>query len=161
MLFRSLTSKTPLSDATEIQNALAEWSRSAHGELQQELDLVFTGRRWRKLGWWKLFWRVDDVGMLTNEMLSQRFLPTAEQELVYLAGRVAALRGEVPNYPQPVSETVSAAPQAPLPKWPGHIAFTRRYLQNETVPALQALAQRLLVQSLGTSSVATDRKSVG
>lgn len=155
VLSKSLTSKTPLLDATEIHNALAEWSRSAHGELQQELDLAFTGRRWRKLGWWKLFWRVDDVGMLTSEMLSQRFLPTAEQELVYLAGRVAALRGEVPNYPQPVSETVSGSTQTALPKWPGHIAFTRRYLQNETVPALQALAQRLLVQSLGTSAVAT------
>lgn len=152
---KTLTSKTPLTDATGIHQALAEWARTAHGELQQELDLAFSGRRWRKLGWWKLFWRVDDVGMLTNDMLNQRFLPTAEQELVYLAGRVAALRGTAPNYPQPISETATEASNSALPKWPGHIAFTRRYLQNETVPALQALAQRLLVQSLGTSSVST------
>ncbi len=157
---RTLASKTPLDDAAGLHNGLAAWARQAHSELQDELDLAFTGRRWRKLGWWKLFWRVDDVGMLTSDILSQRFLPTAERELVYLTGRIAALRGGAPpKYPQPLSELPDSpaarpATTAPLPKWPGHIAFTRRYLQDETVPALQSLAQRLLVQSLGTSSVA-------
>lgn len=156
---KTLASKTPLDDATGLHKGLAEWARQAHSELQDELDLAFTGRRWRKLGWWKLFWRVDDVGMLTSDILSSRFLPTAERELVYLAGRIAELRGEPPKYPQPTSElddarSVALQPKTALPKWPGHIAFTRRYLQDETVPALQALAQRLLVQSLGTSSVA-------
>ncbi|ATY63113.1 hypothetical protein A9K55_007791 [Cordyceps militaris] len=156
---KTLASTTPLDDAAGLHAGLAVWARQAHGELRDELDLAFTGRRWRKLGWWKLFWRVDDVGMLTSDILSQRFLPTAERELVYLAGRIAALRGTAPQYPQPVSElpdspAVARPAAAALPKWPGHIAFTRRYLQDETVPALQALAQRLLVQSLGTSSVA-------
>ncbi|KAM3555626.1 hypothetical protein ARSEF4850_005904 [Beauveria asiatica] len=156
---KTLASKTPLDDATGLHTGLAAWARQAHSELQDELDLAFTGRRWRKLGWWKLFWRVDDVGMLTSDILSQRFLPTAERELVYLAGRIAELRGEPPRYPQPVSElpdspAAAAKTAAALPKWPGHISFTRRYLQDETVPALQATAHRLLVQSLGTSSVA-------
>ncbi|KAJ6788402.1 hypothetical protein PWT90_07797 [Aphanocladium album] len=159
VISKTLTSKTPLDDATGLHKALAEWARQAHSELTDQLDLAFTGRRWRKLGWWKLFWRVDDVGMLTSDILSQRFLPTAERELVYLAGRIAELRDQLPQYPQPASElpdspAVGLAKPA-LPKWPGHIAFTRRYLQEETVPALQALAQRLLVQSLGTSGVAT------
>ncbi|KAK8146021.1 hypothetical protein G3M48_003721 [Beauveria asiatica] len=156
---KTLASKTPLDDATGLHTGLAAWARQAHSELQDELDLAFTGRRWRKLGWWKLFWRVDDVGMLTSDILSQRFLPTAERELVYLAGRIAELRGEPPRYPQPVSElpdspAAAVKTAAALPKWPGHISFTRRYLQDETVPALQATAQRLLVHSLGTSSVA-------
>lgn len=153
-----------------LQEGLAGWSGSAHSELQGQLDLAFTGSRWRKLGWWKLFWRVDDVGMLTNEMLSQRFLPTAEQELVYLTGRIAELQGGPAQYPQPSSSLESDAststaspvqnkpviatkPQSNLPKWPGHIAFTRRYLQNETVPALQSLAQKLVIQSIATSSI--------
>ncbi|KND93400.1 hypothetical protein TOPH_01382 [Tolypocladium ophioglossoides CBS 100239] len=159
-----------------LNERLAEWAQCAHAELRDELDLAFTGRRWRKLGWWKLFWRVDDVAMLTNEMLSQRFMPTAEQELVYLTGRIAELRGDSPTYPQPASSRDSKTPPGPekrrlgsgehapavagttssaLPKWPGHIAFTRRYLQNETVPALQSLAQKLVLQSLGTSGVTT------
>ncbi|OAA47337.1 hypothetical protein BBO_02792 [Beauveria brongniartii RCEF 3172] len=156
---KTLASKTPLDDATGLHTGLAAWARQAHSELQDELDLAFTGRRWRRLGWWKLFWRVDDVGMLTSDILSQRFLPTAERELVYLAGRIAELRGEPPRYPQPVSElpdspAAAAKTAVALLKWPGHISFTRRYLQDETVPALQATAQRLLMQSLGTSSVA-------
>ncbi|KAG5917751.1 hypothetical protein E4U53_004166 [Claviceps sorghi] len=150
--------------AAALNQRLADWAQSAHSELQEQLDLAFGGRRWRKLGWWKLFWRVDDVAMLTNEMLSQRFMPTAEQELVHLTGRIAQLRGGSPaEYPQPTPSCGDASPAsraaAPtrspvLPKWPGHIAFTRRYLQNETVPALQSLAQRLVLQSLGTSGVA-------
>lgn len=166
-LSRTLTVKN-LPEAGELNEALTEWSQSAHSELQSGLDLAFTGRRWRKLGWWKLFWRVDDVAMLTNEMLSQRFLPTAEQELVYLTGRIAGPRGEHPEYSQPMSSREAeefktkrfgsgelAPVSAGLPKWPGHIAFTRRYLQNETIPALQALAQNLVIQFLGTSGIAT------
>lgn len=158
-----------------LNEGLASWAQKAHSELQNELDLAFTGRRWRKLGWWQLFWRVDDVAMLTNEMLSQRFLPTAEQELVYLTGRIAEVAQNPPQYPQPVSvrgeldsvpevrrlgsgelaPMVPVHPPSALPKWPGHIAFTRRYLQNETIPALQALAQKLILQSLGTSGITT------
>jgi hypothetical protein len=155
-----------------IRGGVSSWAQNAHAELQDQLDLAFTGRRWRKLGWWKLFWRVDDVAMLTNEMLAQRFLPTAEQELVYLAGQVEARLQLQPAYSQPASASegdaktkrLGSGEVAPvvfpaaangLPKWPGHIAFTRRYLQNETVPALQALAQKLVLQSVGTSSVTT------
>ncbi|KZZ92965.1 hypothetical protein AAL_05997 [Moelleriella libera RCEF 2490] len=157
--------------AAAMQAHLADWAQQAHAELQDELDLAFRSRRWRKLGWWKLFWRVDDVALLTNEMINQRFLPTAERELIYLTGRIAQLSDAARDYPQPRSsdetpsgshssgsETspagVNGSPPS-LPKWPGHIAFTRRYLQHETVPALQSLAQRLVVESLGTSGAAS------
>lgn len=160
--FTSTTTSEKPHRSEPMHTALAAWSRNAHAELQSELDHAFSGRRWRKLGWWKLFWRVDDVSMLTNEMLSQRFLPTAEQELVYLAGQIAEKRPEAIQYTQPASAAEAPTKKAksllapsPLPKWPGHINFTRRYLQNETVPALQTLAQRLLVQSLGGSGLAT------
>lgn len=157
-----------LPENSDLRNALDSWAQRAHAELQQELDLAFTGRRWRKLGWWKLFWRVDDVATLTNDMLTQRFLPTTEQELVYLAGRIAGPKGEEVSYQQPATSpeveqaamTLASGQQASqispiLPKWPGHITFTRRYLQNETIPALQALAQKLVMQSVGTSGLAS------
>jgi hypothetical protein len=137
-----------------LNRGLAQWSQSAHEELQQQLDLAFTGRRWRRLGWWKLFWRVDDVELLTNDILAQRFLPSAERELVYLAGRIEeakATTGETtPVYSQPAPET-----QQTSVKWPTHISFTRRYLHAETVPALQALAQRLVMQASSTSFLAS------
>lgn len=170
-LSRTLAAKSGSTVLGDLSDRLAQWAQQAHTELQDELDLAFTGRRWRKLGWWKLFWRVDDVAMLTNEMLSQRFMPTAEQELVYLTGRIAQCGGHSPHYQQPISQRETEAfkfrkpdehalagenlPTAALPKWPSHIAFTRRYLQSETVPALQSLAQRLVVQSLGTSGLTT------
>lgn len=140
----------------QLKRRLALWSRDAHAELRDELAICFAGRRWRQLGWWKLFWRVDDVAMLTNEMISLRFLPTAEQELVYLAGRIAQTsQFQLPAYPQPVSSAQDTSSRSGNLQWPSHIAFTRRYLQHETVPALQALAQRLVLQSLGTSGVMT------
>ncbi|KAL7922435.1 hypothetical protein ACQKWADRAFT_292450 [Trichoderma austrokoningii] len=163
---RELSASMASPEMRAMNERLAKWAQLAHAELQEQLDLAFNGRRWQKLGWWKLFWRVDDVAMLTNEILSQRFLPTSEQELVYLTGRIAQLLGEAGQYPQPTSSREAAssessknepmiptAPRSRLPKWPGHIAFTRRYIQNETVPALQSLAQQLVVQSLATSSV--------
>ncbi|RDA88271.1 hypothetical protein CP532_0284 [Ophiocordyceps camponoti-leonardi (nom. inval.)] len=148
-----LSSMMPALD-DDLKHRLARWAEEAHAELRDQTELAFAGRRWRQLGWWKLFWRVDDVAMLTNEMLSQRFLPTAEQELIYLAGRIAQTRhsNDLPPYPQPISSAPSSSKQ---PLWPGHITFTRRYLQRETVPALQALAQRLVMQSLGTSGATT------
>ncbi|PHH80904.1 hypothetical protein CDD80_5824 [Ophiocordyceps camponoti-rufipedis] len=140
----------------ELKKRLALWSGDAHAELRDELAVCFAGRRWRQLGWWKLFWRVDDVAMLTNEMISLRFLPTAEQELIYLAGRIAQTsQFQLPAYPQPASSAQDTSSRSGNLQWPGHIAFTRRYLQHETVPALQALAQRLVLQSLGTSGVMT------
>ncbi|KAI8714647.1 hypothetical protein NCS52_01185100 [Fusarium sp. LHS14.1] len=168
--------KKTLALSPNLNKGLSAWAQNAHTELQDELDLAFTGERWRKLGWWQLFWRVDDVAMLTNEMLGQRFLPTAEQELVYLTGQIAEAAKTTQQYPQPASVQAPPSPEPQLkrlgsgeleplvpvttprpapPKWPGHIAFTRKYLQNETIPALQALAQKLVMQSLGTSGLTT------
>ncbi|KAJ0334213.1 hypothetical protein COL5a_000261 [Colletotrichum fioriniae] len=168
LLSGRLSTEAASSGLTVMNERLAQWSQFAHEELQQQLDLAFAGTRWRKLGWWKLFWRVDDVGVLTTDMLSQRFLPGAERELVYLAGRiaesgVASTTAEPPVYAQPTSELQKSLPESSTvakavtqkPKWPTHIAFTRRYLHEETVPALQALAQKLVLQASSTSALTT------
>lgn len=168
LLGKAFSSEVAPGGTHVLNKGLTEWSQAAHEELQQELDLAFTGKRWRKLGWWKLFWRVDDVGMLTNEILSHRFLPSAERELVFLAGRIQeaneAGNEAAPTYAQPVHEPgpqgekkkpSAPEPVPPVSKWPTHIPFTRRYLQTETVPALQALAQKLVLQASSGSFLAT------
>ncbi|KAJ0166415.1 hypothetical protein CTA2_7436 [Colletotrichum tanaceti] len=167
LLSGRLSTEAASSGLAVMNERLAQWSQFAHEELQQQLDLAFAGTRWRKLGWWKLFWRVDDVGVLTTDMLSQRFLPGAERELVYLAGRIAesgvATAAEPPAYAQPTSELQKSLPESSTvakavtqkPKWPTHISFTRRYLYEETVPALQALAQKLVLQASSTSALTT------
>ncbi len=150
-----------------LNKGLAEWAADAHAELQEELDIAFTGRRWRQLGWWKLFWRADDVSMLASEMVTRRFLPNAEQEVIYLAGRIDEAIS--PAIPEPAQYTLPAVtpsstgaagrhPSSRIAagtKWPTNIPFTRGYLLSETVPALQALAQKLVLQTLGTSAMTT------
>lgn len=158
-----------------LNKDLEAWSEKAHAELQSELDRAFTSRRWKKLNWWKLFWRVDDVGVLSSEMLSQRFLPRAERNVIYLAGQVdgsgvwypetSKAVYSVPAPPAIMGEKASSTSSAPPPlappaaargtRWPTHITSTRNYLQSETIPALQALAQRLVLESAGFSGLTT------
>ncbi|KAK6084748.1 hypothetical protein SCUP515_01244 [Seiridium cupressi] len=156
-LSSSLAASTTNKSTTHLETGLAKWAESAHTELQEQLDLAFSSRRWRKLGWWKLFWRVDDVHMLTSDILHQRFLPSAEKSAIYLAGRIQ--EANTPNsvpilYDQPSSLAVSDT-KSLSPVWPTSIPTTRAYLQNETIPALQALAQKLVFQTLSTSGLTT------
>ncbi|KAI0023630.1 hypothetical protein F4780DRAFT_728858 [Xylariomycetidae sp. FL0641] len=152
----SLSAAVSPTSLGSLHKNLEGWAESAHTELQEQLDLAFASRRWRKLGWWKLFWRVDDVGMLTNDILAQRFLPKAERSAIYLAGRME--EAGVPLHSSATHPTTTASPgktsadNLPLaPNWPANIPATRDYLQAETVPALQALAQKLVLQALSTS----------
>ncbi|KAL1858254.1 hypothetical protein Daus18300_010000 [Diaporthe australafricana] len=170
-LSSALSTQASTSAVPTLNAALAEWAEKSHSELQEQLDEAFTGRRWSKLNWWKLFWRVDDVGTLSSEMLSQRFLPGAERNVIFLAGKIegsgvfgAEARSEAP-YAAPTLASTAAVDAshelAPVKdslsgtKWPAHITFTRNYLQSETVPALQALAQSLVFQSAGFSALTT------
>ncbi|KAK3308778.1 uncharacterized protein B0T15DRAFT_491330 [Chaetomium strumarium] len=153
----------------DLDQALSDWAQNAHQELQQQLDAAFTTGAWSKLGWWKLFWRADDVGMVTSEMVAQRFLPGAEKGIIYLAGRIQEAGPVMGREGQPVYSTPSTSTsQAPnvaqtqdtlahnaVDKWPTHIPFTRNYLQEKTVPALQALAQKLAVQSASLAGLST------
>ncbi|KAI1370854.1 hypothetical protein F4677DRAFT_338636 [Hypoxylon crocopeplum] len=162
----SLSSTTVPTSLKALQNSLDDWAESAHTELQEQLDLAFSSRRWRKLGWWKLFWRVDDVGMLTNDILTQRFLPASERSAIFLAGRMkeaGIALGPFPNLVGQSTEengielehaelrepTITGAP------WPVNIPNTRLYLQTQTIPNLQALAQKLTLQTLSTSGLTT------
>ncbi|PVH69660.1 hypothetical protein DL98DRAFT_522070 [Cadophora sp. DSE1049] len=181
----ALSKSVPSSDLVALRKGLSAWAETAHTELRDELDIAFNGQRWRKLGWWKLFWRVDDVSMIASDILNQRFLTSAEKEVIYLAGCIA--QAGVLKDPEispknwaykPVEEknvgaTVGSEPQPPkirdlveTPKdlihagikpgpWPLHIPVTRAYLSQETIPALQALAQKLVFQTLSTSSLAS------
>lgn len=184
-------SKVPLQTLDTLRTNLKEWARRAHTELRDTLETAFHGRRWRKLNWWKLFWRVDDVSMIANDMLAQRFLPEAEKEIVFLAGKidqagvaqnltVAKSAQQTANWaykaPEAEKRVIALGTVAPnaqysdiLPKvspedgalvlkgqpWPLDIPITRGYLAQTTIPALQALAQKLLLQTVTTSGFAS------
>jgi hypothetical protein len=182
----ALSTKVASADIQSLRQQLSQWAERAHTELRDQLDIAFNGQRWRKLGWWKLFWRVDDVSMISTDILNQRFLPEAEKEIIFFSGQIAE-SGITKVDPEaapkdwaykPVDEKAPEAkfgfePPPPilgdlleplkdhLPvkikdrPWPLHIPATRTYLVQETVPTLQALAQKLVLQTLSTSSLAS------
>lgn len=128
--------------AREFKPLLEQWAEKAHTELQEQLDMAFASQKWRRLSWWKLFWRVDDVGMLSTEMMSQSFLPSSERSLIYLTGQIAAGMYQCnPVLPEPVTTSTSLIPNA------------RLRVQNTIIPHLQALAQKLVMKTLGTSGL--------
>ncbi|KAL6704427.1 hypothetical protein ACN47E_008279 [Coniothyrium glycines] len=155
-----------------ITGHLASWAEQSHTELRDELDEAFSSRNWHKLSWWKLLWRVDDVTMISSEVLERKWLVRAEKDSIYLAGRMnqAGFPEDIQRLPAghiPEATTLDTAPTAenqrtdlstdlrrPLP-WPEHIASARTELINDTVPPLQALAQRLLLQTFSTTSLSS------
>ncbi|KAI9871379.1 MAG: hypothetical protein M1830_002971, partial [Pleopsidium flavum] len=165
-----------------LNQLLKGWAEQGHSELRDQLDLAFSSRRWRRLAWWKLFWRVDDVSMITSEVLERRWLVEAEKEIIWLAGRIKQagfLENDRPTFEpidvlppprkqqtlgsppppptlhdlviKPDPDATNIPPMPPLHPWPMQIPLTRLHLT--TIPALQALAQRLVLQTLFTTTV--------
>ncbi|KFY56805.1 hypothetical protein V497_05963, partial [Pseudogymnoascus sp. VKM F-4516 (FW-969)] len=193
-LSAALSAKVSTATTQSLHRDLNEWAEAAHTDLRDQLDLAFSGRRWRALSWWKLFWRVDDVSAITSDILASRFLTSAEQEVIYLAGKIdaAGVLAE-PTTPQPSSanwaykdvaperdpdeevplgvvpevepripdvipvtesplDGAIATPAIKAHPWPLHIPLTRAYIASSTIPRLQALAQKLVAQTLGTTA---------
>lgn len=76
---------------SSLTAALTSWSQSAHAELRDAIDAALESPRsgWRRLTWWKLPWRADDVGMHLADVLERAWLVNAEKSLLFLAGRGA------------------------------------------------------------------------
>ncbi|KAF2851909.1 hypothetical protein T440DRAFT_447320 [Plenodomus tracheiphilus IPT5] len=159
-----------------ILSNLDSWAEQSHTELRDQLDDAFSSRNWQKLAWWKLLWRVDDVTMFTTEILERRWLVSAEKNSIYLAGRMeqagfpddirhltiadAAIPEVTAQDTAPTAENqgksvdISTDVKSPQP-WPEHIATARAELINDAVPPLQALAQRLLLQTFSTTAISS------
>jgi len=170
--------------SSEIIGYLEQWAEKSHRELRDSLDEAFASKNWRKLAWWKLFWRVDDIGMILEEVLERRWLVSAEKDGVYLAGRMkqAGFPDELRHpptlpvsTPEPEAIETEATPapateplqttdpqptdlstdvKLPLP-WPSLIPSARSALLASSLPPLQALAQRLILTTLSTTSLSS------
>lgn len=170
-----LSTTAPPTAGTALKTALQEWSRKAHTELREELDEAFASKNWHKISWWKLLWRADDVTMIAEEVLERRWLLKAEKSGLWLMGRIEEA-GLLPTAaevakpsPTPVersseeSEKASSAEMGVLRQDMvvepssqsvslAHISGAREVLSSETIPSLQATAQRLLIETLSTVS---------
>ncbi|PLB35776.1 uncharacterized protein BDW47DRAFT_133272 [Aspergillus candidus] len=145
---------------------LTTWAERGHSELRSALEEGFASKRWRGLAWWKLFWRVDDVGMITSEILERKYLRRAEKEVIWTAGKFQqAGLDNLPEMPQPSEEQILATSDAAatdpptttpeISPWPTQITRSRTRLLETTVPSLQALAQRLVLFSMSTTTLAS------
>ncbi|KAI9725067.1 MAG: hypothetical protein M1812_000343 [Candelaria pacifica] len=170
--------KSSVSDETResLGSSLKTWAENAHTELRDQLDIAFHGNRWRKLRWWKLFWRVDDVGMIASELLERRWLVEAEKEIIWVSGRISEAMnktnsrlstsmkrptsepriGSTPPPPE-VSDLAKQIPsdsqmQVPVHRlWPLDISIARMNLSTATVPLIETLAMTLVPETLATT----------
>ena len=103
------------STRSELSNLITAWSEKGHTELRDQLSLAFSNPSWRKLAWWKLPWRVDDVGMIASDILQRSWLTSAEKELIWLVGRIEQA-GLLPHEARspPISAPPSESPKAEI-----------------------------------------------
>ncbi|CAG8932124.1 unnamed protein product [Penicillium salamii] len=131
---------------SKLDRGITTWAERAHSELRSSLEEGLASPRWRGLAWWKLFWRVDDVSMITSEILDKRFLRRAEQEVIWASGK----------YQQAglLDERSPSSPEDLVPaSWPTQISDLRTKLLTTTVPSLQSLAQSLVLFSVSTTTL--------
>jgi len=79
----------PDSTRSSMQSGITEWAQLAHTDLQHSLDRALASRSWKRTSWYKLIWRVDDVGVAAEDVLRSHWLVNAESHLAFLAGRVS------------------------------------------------------------------------
>jgi len=166
-----------------IDQGISIWAEDAHTELRDRLDSAFVSESWRKLKWWKLLWRVDDVGLIASDILQRGWLVEAERDMIWLSGRIyeSGLIGPPKKRPppivdpeDPVNARLGARPFAPsvsdlvekeIPSfesqdpshtshpYPQEISLARSSLSKITIPPLQSLSQTLLLQTLSTTAL--------
>lgn len=167
---RQIESTTiPVSTRDSLDQAIIWWAEVSHTELRDQLGNAFIGRDWKKLQWWKLFWRVDDVSFIAANLLQQSWLVEAEKEMIWHFGRIEQTGlgdpAKLSLRPQTVVDAEARANQPSLPLlatkeepiahapssfrlWPQEISHARTQLSATTIFPLQALSQRLLLEAI-------------
>ncbi|MCJ1398842.1 hypothetical protein MMC11_002043 [Xylographa trunciseda] len=184
------TASSTVSDSirTTLSQSLKRWAEGSHTELRDQLSIAFNSTAWHKLAWWKLLWRVDDVGFIASDILQRSFLAKAEKEVIWIDGRIqqagllpalsisSALGMDSANIePKLGTMPPDLTLQDVLPSIHGmeyqELSFdsSSRHVQQIglaraglllSIPTLQALAQKLLLQSVSTTFLTTTLSSL-
>lgn len=143
---RSLSSSTK----SNLEDAIEEFSRKAHQELQSGLASAWGSRNWRKLAWYKLFWRVDDVGLVVTDLVTNAWLPHTERAVYEISGRLSQA-GVSPTYVFPsqprVGGTTTLEARAPHETEPATV------LQAQASVAAHPRVKPVLVNRGGSTEV--------
>ena len=78
----------PHATKESLNKALDAWTESAYKELRDKLNKAFASHAWQDLSWWKLVWKAEDVGRVALDIITHELLVNAEQEIIYLCGRM-------------------------------------------------------------------------
>ncbi|EEH42606.1 uncharacterized protein PADG_07426 [Paracoccidioides brasiliensis Pb18] len=143
-----------------LQETVSSWAERAHTELRDTLNQAFASKPWRTLSWWKLFWHVDDVGVITSRILRTAWLPEAENGVIWIGGKIhqAGLLNHEANPTLDVQESPESKLSSSFPKeklWPTQIPDIRHQLSTLSVPSLHALAQKLVLFSVSTTALSS------
>ena len=152
-----------------LQKSISLWAEGSHLELRSNVEQYILERSWRRLAWWKLFWRVDDVCMVVSDALRKVYLIRSEKGLLFLGGRLTEAGlfrsisvNAVPEGSSQLESSTSAPSSsaettftpATIPgEWIQNISQSRSFLLTALSPPLQAQAHKLLLKALSTSSL--------
>ena len=132
-----------------LGRAVDLWATASHAELRDGPQSAIEGRGWAKLHWWKLFWRVDDVGMILAQVVERAWLVGASETLTWIEGRYAQARLDVSKHTQ------SAGPYRVANYQQNQIEVSRKSLLSDSLPSLEALAQRQVVQAVSLTTTSS------
>ncbi|EXJ60646.1 hypothetical protein A1O7_04799 [Cladophialophora yegresii CBS 114405] len=130
-----------------LESALEEFSRNAHQELQSGLASAWSSRNWQKLAWYKLFWRVDDVGLIITDLVTNAWLPRTERAVYELSGRLSQA-GISPVEEQPAQPSLTTSEPAMHNK-----KEVEPVLQAQSDIATEPPVQPVLVNTTGRTEV--------
>ena len=80
--------EVPTATRDIMEEGITTWAENAHTELRDRLSSAFFSKSWGKTKWWKLFWRVDEVGFIASIILNRAWLIDAEKEMIWMSGRM-------------------------------------------------------------------------
>jgi hypothetical protein len=147
--------------ADTLARAIAAWSKAAHKELHDSLQTMFSGKEWAMIEWWKLLWRVDDVGTVGKSIINKGFLRQSDDGVTFLTGRMFGA-GYSPPLPfaedGQVLRNISEGRIDPHGAWwtvlrPSYIGQQREDIIRNLVPSLQSSANKYLLAAFSCSGI--------
>lgn len=106
----TLTTRSRIS----LENAISAFSQQGHAELQSGLAAAWSSRNWRKLAFWKLLWRVDDVPLIVTDLVTSAWLPRTERAVYELSGRLKQAGVPLVPYQDPVPFSEAQTSTVPI-----------------------------------------------
>ena len=160
----------------DLDQAIDSFISQAHLELQTGLAKAFESRSWKKLAWYKLLWRVDDVPLIITDLAQRYWLRESSVVVFEMMGRLhqaglvnfvsydgklvefATTNGEEPPRHLRPGLLQSSSDYLEVPDQPvlksSELTRTREEFLAATIPTMSATAQGSLFKALGFSGSA-------